>query len=109
MFDILVYFSYPYALGHRDSQRAAVLGLNKAIAAYVKENVNSYAVNALYNDYGDGVIMEDAVYVQAGTLLRASKALAVIKAKGWEYSNIVSQEIIYANSIKLPIMYVEPV
>jgi hypothetical protein len=109
MFDMLIYFSYPYAIGHRDSQRMAIIGLSRAIASYVKENKDSYAVNALYNEYGDRVAMEDAVYQQAGTLIRAATALVVIRASGWEYSNIVTQEIIYASSINRPILYINPV
>jgi hypothetical protein len=109
MFNMLIYFSHPYAIGHRDSQRTAILGLNKAIAMYVKENKDSYAVNALYNEYGDRVALEDSIYMQAGTLIRASNALIVIKAPGWEYSNVVAQEIIYAESIKKPILDIDPV
>ena len=104
MIKMLAYVSIPYAMNNRDSQRIAILKLNKFIGQFVRQNPNWYAVNALFNEYGN-VNIEDAIYAQANCLIRASDVVMVLKEPGWEYDHILNNEAGFAAAIGKPVQF----
>lgn len=115
---MIVYFSYPYAIKDGVSQRHAVTQLQKHIGRFKRTNPRITAVNALMSAYDNPdlgsknkIVTDDRLIFSAAKLLLDSSSMHVmIKGKGWEYDNIMTNECSYSLfHKKIPIIKEDPI
>lgn len=115
---MIVYFSYPYAINDGVSQRHAITQLQKHIGRFKRMNPRLTAVNALMSAYDNPdlgsknkIVTDDKMIFSAAKLLLDSSNMHVmIKAKGWEYDDIMRNECGYSLMYKkIPVIDEDPI
>lgn len=100
MINMIAYISVPYTLGSADTQRAAVLQLNKQIAKFATAAPEFTGVNAIYNDYEVGQPLGSAPDFKS--LISACDVFVVV---GNQFTQINTAELDFANSLQKPITF----
>ena len=110
MFDMIVYVSTSYSLEHANTQRGALVSLNKTLAGVYKRNPNWACVNPLYSFYSPESTKPDyaALFVLIETLMRSSQVHIVVRSPGWEYSDVVLTECAIAAKHGVPTVFEDP-
>ena len=114
---MIVYFSYPYAVGDSHSQRNAIRELQKHMGRFKRLNPKLTPVNALMSIYDNAeiskvktVMDERAVFAVAKLLLDSASMHVMIKAKGWEYDDVMKNECGYSLVYKkIPVVDEDPI
>lgn len=114
---MIVYFSYPYAVNDSISQRHAIIQLQKHMGRFKRLNPRLTPVSALLSVYDNPdfstnklVADEKMIFAAARLLLDSSSAHVMIKAKGWEYDDIMKNECGYSLVYKkIPLIEEDPI
>lgn len=105
----VAYICYPFSIRSQTSVNAAKTELLKIFGKVNRNQPNFLCANAIFEAYQATPLNDKIYYAAAGVLIQAAAVVIVIKAKGWEYSEHMMQEVSYANMIGKPIHYMEPI
>jgi hypothetical protein len=109
---MITYFVVPYSFQSLTTQNNAIVRLNEHLGGFMRRNKNVTPVSALFsvykNPYSQGNIRDEAAYPICRTLIDSCDIVVVLRLPGWEYSDIVMNEIGYAIHAKKVIIYEDP-
>ena len=104
-----IYISYPFSLQSQKSLNKASVELLKIFATgYKNGEAPLLGVNPLFDIYGKVPLSDRSYYGLASILMSAADMVMVVRAKGWEYCEIVQQEIAGAYGMGKAVIYADP-
>ncbi len=109
---MIVYLSYPFPYKDVSQIRAAVTELGKYVGLLAKEQPHCIGVSALFESYVPETPPHFFFKIHAmcaGPLILAADKFIVIRAQGWEYSDIMREEVSFAAAMGKEIVYVDPI
>lgn len=108
---MIVYFSYPFAINDKNTMQRAANELAKLAGFLAREQPHCVATSALFEAYDVPFKPVDprGYYLAGKLLIDAADKIIVVRAPGWEYCEIMHQEVGYGMLTKKPIVYVDPI
>ena len=109
---MIIYYCVPYSLQSLATQNEAIVLLNKHLGGALLRNPSVVPLCALFsvykNPHTSGNIRDEQVYNVCRALIDSCEIFVVLRLKGWEYSDIVTNEIGYAAFRNKVIVYEDP-
>lgn len=102
-----IYVSYPFSLKSQESLNKASTRLLKIFGTGYFAEQKLLGINPLFEIYGQAPLNDKQYYALAGFLMPAAETVLIIRAKGWEYCEIVQQEIAAAYRMDKPVIFAD--
>lgn len=100
-----IYVSMPYDHNSLESKRQIRLLLQRVFGRYVFLNKNNYPINAVFSNDRIGYTHQE--WLNLAHLIDMASMVVVVKLKGWENCEVVTEEVAYAATRNKPIAFVE--
>lgn len=110
MFNMIAYISTPYTLESLESQNNAVQHLNKFLGRVIYKREGWTGVSSVFTLYNNTDLHNKAptykqLYATSKILIESCDLFMVLGGDNWGYSEIVMNELFYAQTLKKPIEF----
>ncbi len=107
---MIAYISTPYTLENLESQNTAIKHLNAFLGRVIYKRANWAGVSSVYTLYNNSDLSGKAptykqLYDTSKLLIDNCSLFIILGGDNWGYSEIVMNEMFYAQTIKKPIEF----